>query len=67
MRSSSAIGLFQALALLHDLLALFGLVPEVGRGDLLFESWLACCFCAGASKIAPHGQGLFAEGLVFAF
>ncbi len=27
--------LFQALAFLHDLLALFGLIPEIGRGDLL--------------------------------
>ena len=30
-------GLFQALALLHDLLAFFGLIPEVGRGDLFFD------------------------------
>ena len=29
-------GLLQALAVLHDLLALFGLAPEIGRGDLLF-------------------------------
>ena len=29
-------GLFQALAGLHDLLAFFGLIPEVGGGDLLF-------------------------------
>ena len=31
-------GLLQALALLHDLLALFGLlIPEIGIGDLLFD------------------------------
>jgi hypothetical protein len=24
------------------------------------------CFCAAASKIPPHGQGLFAEGQIFA-
>ena len=30
--------LFQALALLHDLLALFRLlIPEIGIGDLLFD------------------------------
>jgi hypothetical protein len=28
--------LFQAFAGLHDFLALFGLIPEVGGGDLLF-------------------------------
>ena len=28
-------GLFQLLAFLHDFLAFLGLVPEVGRGDLL--------------------------------
>ena len=28
--------LLQPLAVLHDLLALFGLVPEVGLGDLFF-------------------------------
>ena len=28
--------LFQTLAVLHDLLAFFGLTPEVRRGDLLF-------------------------------
>ncbi len=27
---------FQALAILHDLLAFFGLRPEIGRGDLFF-------------------------------
>ena len=31
-------GLLQALALLHDLLAFFGLlIPEIGIGDLLFD------------------------------
>jgi hypothetical protein len=29
-------GLLQLLAFLHDLLALLGLIPEVGRGDLVF-------------------------------
>jgi hypothetical protein len=29
-------GFFETLAVLHDLLAFFGLRPEVGRGDLLF-------------------------------
>ena len=29
-------GFFETLAVLHHLLALFGLVPEVGLGDLLF-------------------------------
>jgi hypothetical protein len=46
----------------------------------LFSGWLQksgaeiCCstfsslvFWAGASKIPPHGQGLLAEGSVFAF
>ena len=46
----------------------------------LFSGWLqksgaeicssvlaSFCFCAGASKIPPHGQGLVAEGQVFAF
>jgi hypothetical protein len=27
---------------------------------------LSFCFCAGASKIPPQGERLFAEGLVFA-
>jgi len=46
----------------------------------LFSGWLqksgapicssilfSFCFCAGASKIPPHGQRLFAEGQKFAF
>jgi hypothetical protein len=45
----------------------------------LFSGWLQksgaaiCCsvvasfsFCAGASKIPPHREGLFAEGQIFA-
>ena len=28
---------FQPLALLHDALAFFGLIPEIGVGDLFFE------------------------------
>jgi hypothetical protein len=55
--------LFQALAVLHHLLALPGLGPEVRSGDLLF-GLASFCFCAGASKIPPHGQGLVAEGQV---
>jgi len=28
--------------------------------------WASFFFCAGASKIPPHGQSLFAEGQIFA-
>ena len=60
-------GLFQALAVLHHLLAFFGLRPEIRRRRSALRCWLSFCFCAGASKIPPHGQGLVAERLVFAF
>ena len=67
MLASCSMRFFQALAILHDLLAFFGLVPEVGLGDLLLRVWLVRFACAGASKIAPHGVGLLAERRVFAF
>ena len=35
--SLASIAFLQPLALLHDLLALLGLVPEIGIGDLFFE------------------------------
>jgi len=34
--------------------------------EICCSLWANFCFCAGASKIPPHGEGLFAEGKVFA-
>ena len=58
-------GFFEALAILHDLLAVFGLGPEVGRGDLLFGA-VYSFFFLDASKITPDGRCLFTERRVFA-
>ena len=58
--------LFQALAILHDLLAFFGLDQKSGAVicSSILASWV---FCAGASKIAPHSVSLLAERNVLSF
>ncbi len=65
--ASWAICLLQALAILHDLLAFFGLDSRSRERRSALRFWLAGLSCAGASKIAPHSVSLLAERNVLSF
>jgi hypothetical protein len=43
-----------------------GLLQKSGE-EICCSSLFNLVFCAGASKIPPHGERLFAEGEVFPF
>ena len=60
-------GLFQAFALLHYFLALFGLIPEIRVVDFLLRNFFSSSRLRGASKIAPHSFTLLSERNVLSF
>ena len=65
-RSSLAIASSSRLRSCMTFWLFSGCVQKSGA-EICSSSLVSLDFCAEASKIPPHGERLFAEGLVFAF